>query len=316
MRILVYGAGVIGCTMAHMLIKAGHDVTLLARGDWKNTLERDGLVIHHYARFRTTKDRVKVIEHLAPEDEYDLIFVVMQYGQMHKVLLTVAENKSRFIVLVGNNLAARECSTMLPGKEVAFGFQSTGGRRENGKVISIYAKMLMTVGPVEGELSEEFKMRITKAFAKVKYDLTFEQHMDAWLKCHIAFILPIAYVCYANDCKLKRATKEQLDGIIDATVEAHQVLKALGYPLRPDGEEEYFTANRKKCVKFIGIMAKTPLGKLAASDHCEHAVAEMQEVDRDFCELCASAKIPMPAWNTLRAHGKPGETGRFKQNGI
>ena len=60
-------------------------------------------------------------------------------------------------------------------------------------------------------------------------------------------------------------------------------------------------------MRFLGIMTKSPLGKLAASDHCERAVAETHVLDRDFFELRASTKIPMSAWNKLRAEGNPGE---------
>lgn len=32
MKVLVYGAGVIGCYLTHVLCEAGNDVTLLTRG--------------------------------------------------------------------------------------------------------------------------------------------------------------------------------------------------------------------------------------------------------------------------------------------
>ncbi|MDE6846430.1 MAG: NAD-binding protein [Lachnospiraceae bacterium] len=54
MKILVYGAGVIGCELAHVLKKSGNDVTLLARGEWKETLKKRGLVIRHYLQRKTT----------------------------------------------------------------------------------------------------------------------------------------------------------------------------------------------------------------------------------------------------------------------
>ena len=34
MKILVYGAGVLGCNLARNLFRAGKNVTLLARGKW------------------------------------------------------------------------------------------------------------------------------------------------------------------------------------------------------------------------------------------------------------------------------------------
>ncbi len=40
MKILVYGAGVLGCNLARNLFHAGKDVTLLARGNWAAEIRR------------------------------------------------------------------------------------------------------------------------------------------------------------------------------------------------------------------------------------------------------------------------------------
>ena len=45
MRILVFGAGVIGSNLAADLFAAGRDVTILARGEWADTLEKNALII-------------------------------------------------------------------------------------------------------------------------------------------------------------------------------------------------------------------------------------------------------------------------------
>ena len=45
MKILVYGAGVLGCNLARNLLRAGKDVTLLARGNWAAEIRRNGLRI-------------------------------------------------------------------------------------------------------------------------------------------------------------------------------------------------------------------------------------------------------------------------------
>ena len=50
MRILVYGAGVQGCELAHRLLQNKKNVvTMLARGEWKERLDQRGLVIRHWA---------------------------------------------------------------------------------------------------------------------------------------------------------------------------------------------------------------------------------------------------------------------------
>ena len=45
MKILVYGAGVLGCNLARNLFRAGKDVTLLARGKWAEDIRKNGLRI-------------------------------------------------------------------------------------------------------------------------------------------------------------------------------------------------------------------------------------------------------------------------------
>ena len=45
MKILVYGAGVLGCNLARNLLHAGKDVTLLARGNWAEEIRKNGLRI-------------------------------------------------------------------------------------------------------------------------------------------------------------------------------------------------------------------------------------------------------------------------------
>lgn len=40
--------------------------------------------------------------------------------------------------------------------------------------------------------------------------------MNAWLKCHLTLILPVAYVCYAVDCHLPKAQRK---AILDAAME-------------------------------------------------------------------------------------------------
>ncbi len=105
-RILVYGAGVLGSYLAHVLVRGGNEVTVLARGKRAVQLKTNGLVIRHYFQRRNTVDEVNVIQELTTDDLYDLIFVVMKYNDFPSVLSILAENQSSNIVLVGNNADA------------------------------------------------------------------------------------------------------------------------------------------------------------------------------------------------------------------
>lgn len=114
MRILVYGAGVQGCELAHRLLQNKKNVvTMLARGEWKERLDQRGLVIRHWAQCRTTVDRVATIDTLAPDDCYDLVFVTMQAGQLPDVLPILKQNRSEYFVFVGNDPHAVEVLSLI-----------------------------------------------------------------------------------------------------------------------------------------------------------------------------------------------------------
>ena len=229
MRILVYGAGVLGCELAHVLLQnKKNDVTLLARGEWKERIDQKGLVIRQWAQRKTTVDRVRTIDVLAPEDFYDLVFVVLQAGQLPDVLPVLKANRSPYFVFVGNDPHAKQVLEAMqrPADKVAFGFQNTAGRRERDRVVSVHTGVGMTVGGATAPLSGTFRIRLKTAFDGTKYKLTFYSDMDEWLKCHIAFILPVCYVCYACNGDLTRASKQQRAAILDAAYEGCEMLKA------------------------------------------------------------------------------------------
>ena len=107
MKILVYGAGVLGCNLARNLFHAGKDVTLLARGNWAEEIRKNGLRIKDQFSLRTSVSRIPVVTALAPDAAYDVIFVVLRYTQLDSVLDTLRTNRTKNIVFVGNNVQAR-----------------------------------------------------------------------------------------------------------------------------------------------------------------------------------------------------------------
>ena len=311
MRILVYGAGVIGCELAHALIQNKKNVvTLLARGEWKERIDQKGLVIRHWAQRRTTTDRVQTIESLSPEDCYDLVFVVLQAGQLPEALPVLKANRSPYFVFVGNDPHAKQVLEAMqrPADRVAFGFQNSAGHREHDRVVSTYMGIGMTVGGATTPLSGAFRIRLKTAFDGVKYRLTFYGDMDEWLKCHIALILPVSYVCYACNGDLRRATKQQRGAILDAAYEACVMLKDAGIPVNDRQNTDCYrpgSAGRRQMEVMVFTMAKTPLGRLCASDHAMHAVAEMKYLDDAFEALRRQTGTAMPMWEKLRSEMPP-----------
>ena len=67
MRILFIGTGVIGSNPAADLFSSGKDVTILARGEWADRLEKNGLVIDPICSPGKKKSRIPVIRELKKE---------------------------------------------------------------------------------------------------------------------------------------------------------------------------------------------------------------------------------------------------------
>ena len=106
MKILVFGAGVLGCNLARNLFRAGKDVTLLARGSWADEIRQNGLRIKDKFSPRLSVSRIPVVTELKPEDQYDVIFVVVRYTQIDSILDALRANGTKNIVFVGNNVRA------------------------------------------------------------------------------------------------------------------------------------------------------------------------------------------------------------------
>ena len=330
MKVLVYGAGVLGCELAHCLC-ANPDVeaALLARGAWADTLESEGLCIRHSVQRKDTVDHPRIVRALAADDVYDLVFVVLQSSQVGEILSVLAANASTRFVFVGNQpdavgiekrLSEAALAAGAAPKECAFAFFSTGGRREDGRVIAAHLKDKMTVGGTRGALSQGFSALLEQALAPAGVTPAWEDQMDGWLKWHAACILPMAYLAYARGCDLTRSTRADRALYLDACNELAPLFEARGIPIRPKGDEEYFAGGWKRAYlsAFYGVVFKTFLGRLCVTDHCLHAVAEMRfmadslERTLGLDELPGAApsyqalKTMMPTWDALAADPRCG----------
>ena len=90
MEILVFGAGVLGCNLARNFFRAGKDVTLLARGAWGESIQKNSLRIKDKFSPRMSVSRIPVVTELKAEDKYDVIFVVLRYTQLDAILDAVS----------------------------------------------------------------------------------------------------------------------------------------------------------------------------------------------------------------------------------
>ncbi len=299
MRILVFGAGVLGCNLARNLFRAGKEVTLLARGNWAEEIQKNGLRIKDKFSLRVSVTRIPVVTELKPEDEYDVIFVVMRYTQIDSVMDVLRANRTKNIVFVGNNVRAKALADSLPEKNVLFAFALSAGHRESDRVASIDLKKI-TIGQLAGAPSNE--KSIGQIFDGTKYKVVYEPNMGDYLLCHAAFVIPATFACYKTDGNLKKlkGNTAYLSRMLEANIEGYRAIKNAGHEILPKEDTEFEgAAYHKTCMRFFKLMCATSLGKICASDHAMNAIDEMSALNRDLKRFFDENSAEYPVWKEL-----------------
>ena len=299
MKILVFGAGVLGCNFARNLFRAGKDVTLLARGKWAEELQKNGLRIKDLFSPRVSVSHVPVVTELAPDDRYDVIFAAVRYTQIGTIIEALRANQTKHIVFVGNNVRAAETAALLPEKNVMFAFASSAGHRESDRVVSVDLHKI-TIGQLRSAPSNE--KRIGRIFAGTKYKVAYEPNMGDYLLCHAAFVIPVAFACYKTDGNLKKVKKDYtyLNRLIDANIEGYRAIRNAGHEILPKEDTNFEgAAYRKTCFRFFKLMCATVLGKICASDHAMNAAPEMGALNRDMKQFFDAGGAKYPVWSEL-----------------
>ena len=299
MRILVYGAGVLGCNLARDFYHSKQDVTLLARGKWAEEIKNNGLRIKNQLFLHTSVFHIPVITELKSDDIYDVIFVTIRYTQIDTVVDILRENQSKNIVFVGNNTNANYTSSLLKNKNVMFAFLVSVGHRESNRVVSVDLKKITIGQLVNAQSNEKF---INEIFANTKYKVKYEPNMGDYLLCHAAFVVPVAFACYKTDGNLKKIKRNTayLNKMIDANIEGYRAIKKAGHEILPDDDKEFEGKKyRKTYLRFFKLMCATVLGKICASDHAMNAIDEMSVLNNDLKKFFDLQGIDYPMWKEL-----------------
>lgn len=309
MNILIYGAGVLGSYLAYELSEAGHEISMLARGKRYETLKTQGLVIEHYLQKKTTVSQVKVVDSFTKTDEYDAVFVVMQRKQVADVLPILAANeKCQLYILVGNNGDAETTYTDLMKMShtkptILFGFQGSGGRNENGRIISVHSKQVdFAIGDMTKKA--DYKGVIETIFAGTHIKPWHCDNIDSWLKYHLALILPMAYAVHYAHGDMRKLSKSGriLHQTIQAIREGIALLEQLGYPPEPVSLVAKLNWPTWIWYLILKFGVKTKVAKLVIRDHAMAAIGEMNLLTAEFQEIVRKSAMKTPAYDELAAY--------------
>jgi len=305
MRTLIIGAGVIGSFNAARLKDAGQDVTLLARGRRLAELLEHGVVLEDFRTGRRTTTQVPLVDHLGPDDTYDLAMVVMRRNQIPSVLPTLAQNRRiPSVLFLGNNAAGPQDLIEALGRErVLMGLGNAGGARE-GYVVRYLWKRWMAVlfGELDGARTPRAQA-IARLFRSAGFSVRIAKDVDAFLKTHAAGLPALAgatYLAGGQVRQLARAPKAMRLNV-QAFREALRALRALGIPIRPYATRLVEWLPLPVVTFLFRLVLDSRLADMGAQPHLDAAPDEWKEVADEMRVILQTAGLPSPASDILFA---------------
>ena len=309
MRILVYGAGNIGSLYAGLLSCAGHDVSILARGERLRAIAEEGIVLEDFATGARTTARVKAIAELNADDTYDVLIVAIGREHVFDVLPVLAENRSGSVLFFGNNAAGPGAFVeALGASRVLLGFPGAAGIPGDGAVRYLILKKAdqpTTLGELDGSRSPRLRA-IASAMKSAGFPVALSRHMDAWLKTHAAEVLPTVYALYMADGDTERLARSRDALVLMARGirEGYRVLRASGIPIVPPHDKVVDWLPEPILVAIMKRMASSE----SAAIKIGHGVAARKEwalLANDFASIAETTSVETPALERLGAHLDP-----------
>ncbi len=196
MRILIFGAGVIGSLYAALLSKAGIDVTVYARGKRLLDLQTKGLL--YKTNGRTGSADVAVISSLNDNDRYEYIFLTVRENQLMTALSELKDNISPTIVTMVNSLDTYERWEEICGSgRILPAFPGAGGSLEDGVLDADITPRIIQPTTIQRTDGREKELAAVFKRAHIPYQVVNDMH--SWQICHLGMVVPIADAYYESD---------------------------------------------------------------------------------------------------------------------
>ncbi len=304
MKILIYGAGVIGQIYAARLGEAGHEVTVLARGQTLQALLRDGITLVNQGRpdppGQKIPVRVEVTGEVGRDRSFELALVTVRRDQVEEILPALAALPARHVVMMQNNsLDLVHVSGIVGHGRTLFGFPGVGGYRgDDGATFYIkIPQQPTTLGRQAGR--EEI---VAEVFKSAGFAVATTADMDGWLKTHGVFIAAMCASinsCGGDAVKLA-ADRERVATMIRAAGEGFQALASLGVAVQPRALKMIFTVVPQMfAVPYWQEQLRGTVGTVALAPHAKvSANTELPVLYRDVQKMIEGA-VPTPHLDQL-----------------
>ena len=286
MRVLIYGAGVIGSLYAALLSETGTEVTVYARGKRLKDLQSKGLLYKRNDRIETAK--VTVISSLDDNDRYEYIFLTVRENQLLTALAELKNNISPTIVTMVNSLDPYERWEEICGSgRILPAFPGAGGSLEEGVLDAALTPRIIqptTIGRTDGR-----EKGLAALLRKAHIPCQVVDDMHIWQICHLGMVVPIADAYYESEDP-QRAGEDAL--LMKNTARRIQrnfrSIKNRGIRLSPVKMHVFLILPVPAVAVIMGFVFRSAFGNRFMYRHSMKAPAEMRKLHEQLHAFLSS----------------------------
>ena len=304
MKILVYGAGVIGTLYAAKLQDGGNRVTVVARDQRLADIRRYGLALEDIVGHGQSTTQVDTTERLGPDDQYDVALIAVRRDQVASIVpeLTANNRIPTLIFMLNNPTGSSDLAQALGRDRVLLGFPGAGGTRDGHLVrYAMIAQQPTTLGELDGKRTPRLR-RLVETFRQCGFPTTTSRDMDAWLKAHAFFVTAISGAIYiaGGDCRRLSEDKATVALMAKGVREGYSAVQALGLSVAPFALKVLFTwLPPTFAIYYWRNFFASKMADYVFGRHARAASREMRELANDCRSLLEKSRVEAPALRQL-----------------
>ncbi|TVR57803.1 MAG: hypothetical protein EA426_11445 [Spirochaetaceae bacterium] len=315
LRVLFFGAGVLGSLYAARLHEAGHNVAIIARGKRYDELRRHGITLIRHDTGEQTVTPVRVLDRVPTDEPFDVCVVLVQRQQLDEALPALARGTgiASYIVMT-NMLDGPDVLIDTLGRDrVLVGHVNAGGERE-GHVVRYMCAERMTMGELDGSRTERLE-RIAGAFRDAGFPVDISRDMVAWKRCHAAFgsaLCNAIYMAGGDNFRLARE-RQTMKKLVLGMREALTVVKAHGIAIEPAKLKSIFWIPTFVLVPLLARAFGTDLFDIGGARHARNARDEMGRLTNELMEMARVKNVATPVLEELAQYASDNAHATSKQ---
>jgi 2-dehydropantoate 2-reductase len=257
MKIAILGPGAIGSTFAFQLSRAGHDVTVIARGARLQWLEKERAIV----RSDGARAAVTVARAVDPAVPFDLLLVTVLATQVDAVLPSLRASAARRVMFMFNTFEPLEPLREAVGAaRFCFGFPA-----------GVFTLL------IDGKIHTQIRSGTTvdhtefaELFSAAGVPTVVERDMHSWLRSHAALVIPLMSIGVLVDARDRGITFREALLHARAFARGFEIVRRAGHAVLPTQVASVSKLPRGVLAALLWLLSRTKmlrdLGRLGPTE--------------------------------------------------